>query len=165
MAFFEAVNSTTVSGLTAPMFGHLYEDKIDSLTIIGFGAANTFVGWTTATAGELQGVTADVADGTADHLTVPADGAGDYVVVMKVDGKGASNEIYEWSVHVDGSQKTELTAISYNPSGDGGAQLSFAAGVISLSASEEVSIRVQNLTSTGNYEIRSAQLTIQRIPG
>jgi hypothetical protein len=163
MAQFQGVDSTAVLSYGAPMYGHLYQDSIPSNETISVASADTWYGWTTATAGVLQGVTADTSDATADHLTIPAGGAGDYMVIMKVDGFPATNEIFEWSVHVDGSQKVQLTALSYNPTGDAGAQASVASGIIALADAEEVSLRVQNLSSTGDYQLRSAQLAIYRV--
>jgi hypothetical protein len=148
------------------MYGHLYEDAVGGSTSITISDADTYVGWKSATAGQLSGVTADTSDATADHLTIPAGGGGDYLVSFQCTLNIASgtNASLQAAVHVDGTEKSEVTALTFVSSTTDNDTMS-ATGILSLSATEEVSLRVKNRTGTENLAISVGALSIYRISG
>jgi hypothetical protein len=149
-----------------PMYGHLYRDFTfgGSTDTIAIASSDTWYGLKDMTAGVLQGVTADTSDATADHLTIPADGAGDYLITATLGSAKplASGQSIISAVHVDGSPVAGLTSHRIDDT-----NLEFApmamTGVVTLAAGEEISIRVGNDTGTGNVEYTSASLSITRI--
>jgi hypothetical protein len=139
--------------------GALYEDAGSPGTVITITTAGTFYGWKSATAGPLRGITADVADATADHLTVAR--TANYLVTMFVSFSGSNNAVAEGSIFVDG---VESTVKFYRKLGTGGdVGTATAQGILALTAAEEVSLR---FTSDGNGDtinVWAACLTLTEI--
>jgi hypothetical protein len=142
-------------------YGALYHDSHGTPQTISIAAANTYVGWTSATAGPLMDLTADTSDATADHLTIPSDGAGDYYVSFFMEGgPSASGPHMHWTVAVDGAesvvsctqQRVANTLMGCN-----------AASILTLAAGDELSVRVENLTDANDAAYRTIQMTAQRV--
>jgi hypothetical protein len=137
-------------------YGELYEHE--AATDITVTTAGQWYGWVAATQGEITGgnvLTADVADGTADHFIVGSDGAGVYKIHAMVSFTGDTSSmtvqgaVFINSTGVDGVHfHRKLSTV---PTDVGNA---VASGVITLAVSDEVSFR---FTSSGNGDVISPE--------
>jgi len=158
------ITQSQVTDYLEPSYGYLYEDN-DSGSVITVTYADVYYGWTTATQGYVAGaglVTADVADGTADHLTIGASGDGKYIAALNVSFSGASNSEVEGAIFVDGVEteiefRTQLNATGTDivPSA--------CSGILDLSKTEEVSFRIAADGNGDDITIYRCQLWINRI--
>jgi hypothetical protein len=118
--------------------------------------AGTYYGWTTASAGQLSGVTAQVGDATADGLTVPT--TGDYRITVSVSFSGSNNASVTCRVHVD----DVITDIGFERKlGTGGAQGDANdIDIWPLTAAEQVDLRCTSDTNGDVLNFRKAALTV-----
>jgi len=82
-----ASSSTVVSA------GELYETDGDGANTITVTTAGTYYGWTTAVAGILDNMTADVADAAGANLVVLVGGAGVYTLHIQADFSGTNGAV------------------------------------------------------------------------
>lgn len=157
------ITQSQITDLSSASYGYLYEDN-DSGSVITCTYAGVYYGWVTATEGFVAGaglVTSDVADGTADHLTIGASGGGKYIVSLNVAFSGANDAEVEGALFVDGVEtEIEFQRVLSSTGDIGSASCS---GILDLSNTEELSFR---LTSDGNGDtvtIYRCQLVIHRI--
>jgi hypothetical protein len=167
-----STRKTTVAGLRITQsqvtdlvasYGFLYEDN-DSGSTITVTTAGTYYGWTTATEGEVAGagyVTSDVADGTADHLTIGANGAGIYHVSFSVSFGGTGGAVVEVAIFVNGAETSVEFLRTLGVAGDTGS--AGAVGILDLSASDEVSVRFTSDDNGDDVDVYRCQLLIHRI--
>lgn len=147
-------------------YGALYEDN-DSGTAITLTTATTYYGWVSATQGEVAGsgyVTSDVADGTADHLTIGASGAGVYAIDVSASILIADASTIKGYVFDSGARSYIGFELENQT---GGAQIfsGSASGIIDLSNTDELSLRFTSDVSTDSITVYRAQLTARRITG
>lgn len=76
--------SPTLPVFPSSVYGELYEAADGSARRQDIATAATYQGWKDATAGPLRGFTADTADATADHLTVPVGFGGTYRITANM---------------------------------------------------------------------------------
>jgi hypothetical protein len=156
------ITQSQISDLATASYGYLYEDNETGSTIT-CTYADTYYGWVTATEGEVSGsgtVTSDTSDGTADHLTIGASGAGKYVVNACATYSGPSAAEISGTVHVNGvgtalEFMTKMAGLGDKVSGS-------SCGILDLSANDEVSLR---FASDGNGDavvVYHVQLAIHR---
>ena len=147
-----------------PIYGTLFYDYDTSgPSVITVTTQNVVVGITILTAGDLLGITADVADATADHLTIPTGGLGTYDIFYTINGHPSSaSEDIEFGVYKDG---TIMTGTSRVMSWAGNLNTVSVSGQLTdvLADSEELSLRFLNSTSNGDFTLKGAHLTIIRI--
>lgn len=147
-------------------YGALYEDN-DTGTAIAITTAGTYYGWKSATQGEVAGsgyVTSDVADATADHLTIGASGGGVYAVdasasILVADGKTIKGYLF-----ISGARQYVGFEVENQT---GGAQIfnGAASGILDLSNTEELSLRFTSDSSSDSITAYRAQVTARRITG
>ena len=131
-------------------------------TILTNAVQNTWYGVTNFTEGNVVGVTTDTSDATADHFTIPAGGGGDYVVNwILTAGNAATGEQVEFGIAVDGTVDRSTVA-SGTDNGFSYPTMSNST-ILSLSASEEISMYHRNISGTGSVNVLHASITIQRI--
>ena len=161
------ITESQITDRLAPAYGYLYEDN-DSGSVISITYLGVYYGWVTATEGYVDGggyVTADVADGTADHLTIASPpggtGAGKYTASLAVSLEGEVSAEIEGALFVNGVEsEIELQLKMANPAA---VASSACFGILDLSLADEVSFRV---TSDGNgheVTIYRCQLVLNRI--
>jgi hypothetical protein len=98
----------------------------------------TFVGWTTASAGPVEGgVVVDLTDATGDTLQLPTDGI--YVIGVSMSFGGSSNDTFTCRAHVNGLVSDAFFVTETNPGGAVQAAAGFA--TLSLFAGDKVSMR------------------------
>jgi hypothetical protein len=143
MAQFQAVDST---------YGSLHL-PVGSAETITVSVQGTKYGIKAFSAGVLSGITADTADATADHLTVPANGAGDYFINFNADATAINlNDAIEVSIFVNGTENANIHGNGFHDD-----------LYITLAANDTVDVRVSNESGTGNIIVRTADLTILRV--
>ena len=129
-------------------YGELYEDN-DSGSTISVTYLDVYYGWTTATAGEVSGsgyVTADVADSTADNLTIGASGAGTYLCSAYTSFGGSNSAVVKAYAFINGVQTSLGYERKLGATGSDVGSASFV-GFLDLAASDYVDLR---FTSDGN---------------
>jgi hypothetical protein len=142
------------------MYGSLHL-PVGSAETITVSVQGTKYGIKAFSAGVLSGITADTDDATADHLTVPANGAGDYFINFNADATAINlNDAIEVSIFVNGTENANIHGNGfhddlYMPLG--------GAGIVTLAANDTVDVRVSNESGTGNIIVRTADLTILRV--
>jgi hypothetical protein len=138
-------------------FGSLYENTGSPGTEIDVATAGNYYGWVSATAGSLNGITADTADATADHLTIAT--AGDYYVSISLQFSGTAVAIIECALFVDGVENVQIEIYrKLGTAGDVGS--ASAAGTLSLSASDELSIRCTSDSNGDDVDVWAANLSV-----
>lgn len=158
------VTKSQVTDLVAS-YGELYEDN-DSGTAITVTTGGTYYGWQSATQGEVAGsgyVTSDVADGTADHLTIGASGGGIHLCSLNLSFTGSVSETFTGylfnsgvATHIGFDWEFPITATTVSAS---------ASGILDLSSADELSFRVTAVGSAKTFTVYRCQLTTHRIIG
>jgi hypothetical protein len=164
MAQFQAIDSDVAKGLAPPMYGELYEAADGSGRTETITTGNTYQGWKNATAGVLEGLTADTSDATADHLTVPSNGAGDYFISGKVTGFPVTAATVTWKIqlYVGGSPVAHTVTRQRSGGVSEGETQSFTA-IVSCSAGDEIALWWTAGSNSDQWNIRSVNLTANRI--
>ena len=139
-----------------PAYGSLYETTAG--TVINIATGGTFSQWVSSTAG-LSNLTTP-AVGT-DNITIDAGGGGVYLIAFQVSYEGNSNEVYHWSVFVEGAERLEISSERKITANDQGSQSGM--GFITLSATDVVDLRVTSTTDTKTATVEHVQLTITRV--
>lgn len=145
-------------------YGGLYENSVGSAITVT--TAGTYYGWKSATAGTLSGagyVTADVANVTADNLTIGASGAGVYFVTLNVSySNNQDNRTVEGAIF---KGSTEQLNIEWKRKAAVGADLGSvsASGFLTLAAGDTISFRLTSSTNGDIVTVRVVNLTIHRI--
>jgi len=160
----QTINQSTASGnVGVSSYGGLYENSAGSTITVT--TAGTYYGWTTATVGTVAGtgfVTADVANATADNLTIGTSGAGTYLVTLSVCYSGTANSTAVGAIHVDGVPQTNITLRrKLGTGGDVGS--ASATGILKLEVGNVVDLR---FTADGNGDtvvVQRVNLAIARI--
>ena len=158
------ITQSQITDLSSASYGYLYEDN-DTGSTITVTYLGVYYGWTTATSGHVAGagyVTADVADGTADHLTIGASGAGKYVAQAFMSFSGENSAEVEAAIFVNGAE----SEIEFQRKlGATGADIGSGScgGILDLSASDEVSFRVTSDGNGDDVNVYRCQLCIHRI--
>lgn len=145
------------------VYGALYySDTGSSITLT---TQNTWYGFTGAVEGELRGITADVADATADHLTIVTSGTYRMTLTACYSTTGTPNGAgtYELSAHVDGVECTSGCATRrYLSAGDVGSVAGHS--IVPLTAGQEVSIRARcTSASTRALTVERLCLSLERV--
>lgn len=164
MAQFAAVDATVAPNLTAEMYGELYEQTDASFRTEVITTGGTYQGWKFATAGPLSGLTADVSDATADHLTVPAGGAGDYLVSFHITWSPvtAATQTMKAQVYAGGSAVAKtITRARLNATNN----VSTTSGtfIIALSDADELALYYTSTTDSDSIQIGTVSLTAVRV--
>lgn len=145
-------------------YGWLYEDN-DAGTAITLTSAGTYYGWKSATEGEVAGagyVTSDVADVTADHLTIGASGAGYYEVTVAASfliasGSTIKGYLFNTGVRINvGFEQENQNAGSVIHSCS-------ASGILSLSNTDELSMRFTSDKGSDSITVYRAHISIRRL--
>ena len=141
-------------------FGSLYEVTGSPGTTITVTTAGTYYGWVSATAGPLQGITADVADATGDNLVIAK--TGNYLVSGLVCFSGSNNAIVQAAFFIDGTRST--TAEMYRKlSANGDIGMASISAILALTAAEEVSLRFTSDTNADSVNIWAANLNVTEL--
>jgi hypothetical protein len=164
MAQFSAVDATVAPNLTDEMYGELHEDDDGSIRTQTITTGGTYQGWKDATAGNLSGLTADTSDATADHLTVPAGGAGDYLVSVAATWSPvtAATQTLKFQVYAGGSpvaktiSRARLNATTNVLTTSG-------TWIIALSDADELALYYTSTTNGDQFQVTSLTLTAVRI--
>jgi hypothetical protein len=165
MAQFQAINSSSLPCFPSPVYGELYEATDASPRTQDIATADTYQGWKDATAGPLRGMTADVADATADHLTVPSFGAGSYDVSAKIVWSIASDNAQDLGleVYVNGVGIGKTNAV-YTSASQSYTHTTMIRTVVSLSAGDEISLYYTTSGTNGwDFTVRTVSLLASRI--
>jgi hypothetical protein len=154
-------------GGTGGYYATMYDDNTAGASTETNAVTNTWYGFTDLTELLAQDITTDTSDATADHFTIPAGGAGDYLISYAVNADpGNESEQYEFAVHIDGSEEVSLTKIMYKDNASG-APTAFttaaASGIVTLAAGEEVSLRHRNTVGTGSFSLSHITFTVERM--
>lgn len=150
--------------LTGGVYGSLYEDAETAGRSESCVAGGTFQGWKFATAGPLGGgMTADVADATADHLTIPAE-AGDYLISVSVTWSPVTDlsQTFHIAVYLDGVQQGETLKRAKLESLTN-YETTFFTVVLSLAASDEISLLWTNDTTAESVNFTNISLTARKL--
>lgn len=144
----------------AGVYGVLYEDADGSGRAENCTTGGTFQGWKFATAGPLSGgVTADVADANADHLTVPE--AGDYAVLVRSQGflVDASTETGHMRVAVNDTPVARTDSRMRNGSVSVIGNF-IIMDILTLSADDTVSLYWTVATTNNDINFRNTSLVV-----
>jgi hypothetical protein len=143
--------------LNAYDYGELYEDTGSPGTTIDVATAGNFYGWVSATSGDLNNITADIADATADHLTIATDGA--YAITASLAFSGTVSALVECAIFESGVELTHLKFYrKLSAAGDvGSASIS---GVETLEASDEISLRCTSDSNGDDVNVWAVNLTV-----
>jgi hypothetical protein len=143
--------------LNAYDYGELYEDTGSPGTTIDVATAGNFYGWVSATSGDLNNITADTADATADHLTIAT--AGSYVINASLAFSGTVSALVECAIFESGVELTHLKFYrKLSAAGDvGSASIS---GVETLEASDEISLRCTSDSNGDDVNVWAINLTV-----
>ena len=89
--------------------GSMYEYN-NTGTAITIGTAGNFVGWVSATAGDLDsnGIITFESNATADRLVVGIGGAGLYHIEASVSWSGSASSEVDAVIHLNGSPRNDL---------------------------------------------------------
>ena len=139
-----------------PAFGQLYEDS--GGTVINIATGGTFVQWVSSTAG-LSNLTTPAVD--TDNITIDSGGAGVYLIAFQISFQGNANEIYHWSVFVQGAERTEVNSERKIAANDQGSQS--GTGLVALNDADVVDLRVTSTTNTKTATVNHVQLTLTRV--
>lgn len=137
-------------------YGQLYENS--GGTVINITTGGTFYQWVSSTAG-LSSLTTPAVD--TDNITIDAGGGGLYSIAFQVSYEGNGNEIYHWAVFVEGAERTEVSSERKIAANDQGSQS--GVGLVALSATDVVDLRVTSTTNTKTATVKHVQLVITRI--
>lgn len=160
MSQFQAVDSTVVPNLGAPMYGSMYSPTGQTLAIT---TQNVYAGITTFSEETAVGVTTDVADAAGDHFIIPVGGAGDYLIVASASGQTATaSETFQFAIAVDGTADTNFL-FTLDDQGDGDQMAGGITAIKTLADSAEVTLYGVNLSGTGNFNLNGASISIYRV--
>jgi hypothetical protein len=164
MAKFIAPNSTIVPNIGSAIYGELYEQTDASARIEAITTGDTFQGWKFATAGPLSGLTADASDATADHLTVPVGGAGDYLINTAVtwSPNTALQQVLRSQVYINGSPIAK-TIGTLRVGGTPNFYTTTSSNLITLADSDEVSLYYTSDTNSDSIQFVTIFLTAVRV--
>jgi hypothetical protein len=143
-------------------YGELVEDNAGGSTITVVTAA-TYYGWVTAGAGEANGVSSDVADANADHLTIDSGSGGDYLISISMSFSGTANAVMKCFLH-DSAVKTNI-GFTRTLSAAGATGSASGSGIYAAADADELNIRC---TSDGNGDtltVYQVNLAIHRVGG
>jgi len=143
VSLFTAFNK---DGFGGGMYGVLNEEN-PSGSDITIATAGTYYGWTTATAVNLNNMTADFT-GVADGLVVDDGGKGDYIVLVAVSFSGTPQKLIEGQVFINETPSHAGIRRKLGAGGDVGA--AGVMDVLTLANDDKVSMR---FTSTTNGDI------------
>lgn len=144
-------------------YGAIYEETASPGTSIAMASAGTYYGWVSASSGELDGtyVSADVADGTADHLTIESSGDGVYHITLSVSFSGTGNSTFTGKVFNSGVATTVGFSRKLGTGGDVGS--AGCSGLLDLSNGDELSVRFTSDSGSDTLNVWFCQLSIVRI--
>lgn len=149
------VNTWTEVALP-PAYGQLYEDG--GGTVITIDTGGTYVQWVSSTAGLSSLVTLSIAD---DNITVDTGGEGVYLVCFQASYKGDANEIYHWAVFVENTKQDVASSEIKVGANDISSQS--GKGIVALSATDVIDLRVTSTTNDRTATVNHVQLTLTRI--
>ncbi len=141
---------------TPSAFGHLYEDSAG--TVITLTTGGTFYQWVSSVAGDSNLVTLSTAN---DNMTIDTAGGSTYLVQFQVSLIGSAAEIYHWAVFVDNTEQIHIGSERKVSATDYGSQS--ATGLVVLSDSEVVDLRVSATSNSKTATVKHAQLIVTRI--
>lgn len=137
-------------------YGQLYEDS--GGTVINITTGGTFVPWVSSTAG-LSSLTTLSTDN--DNITIDVAGGGVYVIAFQVSYTGNANELYHWSVFVEGVEAVQDGSERKVAANDQGSQSGI--GLVALSATDVVDLRVTSTSDGKTATAKHVQLVIWRV--
>ena len=137
-------------------YGQLYEDS--GGTVISITTGGTFYQWVSSTAG-VSNLTTLSTDN--DNITIDAGGDGVYLIAFQVSFEGNANVVYHWSVFVEGAERSEVNSERKIAANDQGSQSGI--GLVALSATDVVDLRVTSTTNTKTATVKHVQLVVRRI--
>lgn len=150
-----AANTWSAVGIP-PAYGELYEDS--GGTVINIATGGTFVKWVSSGAG-LSSLTTLSTDN--DNITIDSGGAGVYEIAFQVSYEGDANEVYHWEIFVQGAEEHRVSSEIKVGANDIGSQS--GVGLVSLSDSDVVDLRVTSTSNTRTATVNHAQLTLTRV--
>lgn len=142
-------------------YGEIFENTGSPGTSLTLTTGGTYYGWVSATAGDLNNVTADTADATADHLTVATTGAYRIAGSVSFSGTPAGATIH-CAAHIDGTIVPHIGSYrKLGTAGDVGAMS--ISGIETLTAGEEVSLRCSAASNSRTISFWTVNLSISGI--
>lgn len=159
MAQFQVVDSTVAVGLLAPMYGSMYSPTGQAIE----GEFNAYKGVTTFSEEVAVGVTTDTSDAAGDHFTIPAGGAGDYLIIATASGnpRVASNT-WQFAIVIDKVADTNFL-FTLDGQADDDQSSGMTVAIKTLADGAEVALYGINLSQSAIFDLNGAQLSIVRL--
>lgn len=142
------------------VYGHMYYSNSTGTNLV-LTAQNTWYGVTFLTAGEVQGMTADAADATADHLTISTTGVYRMTFTASADPDAAGT--FEIGIHVNGTACSRGGIAIVSPSVSD--SISKAGhSIVRLTAGQEISFRARcTSAATKTLKFFVVSLSVERL--
>ena len=145
--------------LTVP-HGEMYEDNGSGSTIT-VTTAGTYYGWQTATAGEVAGVTTDVADAASDHFIIGTGMGGAFSISFSMSYSAPNNAVTSCFLH----DSAVITPIGFRRTMGAAAAIGSASanGIYAAAAADELNIRCTSDTNSDAIVVYNVGFVIHRV--